>query len=84
MSGIILGGTLGEGSTLLEEERRALVEHTVHIVGDKVPVIMNIAEQSTINAIIAANKAEEDGAKGLMVLPPMRYKATDEETVVYF
>lgn len=82
--GIILGGTLGEASTLLEEEKRELVKQTVQMVNGKVPVIMNIAEQTTRGAIDAANKAEEDGAKGLMMLPPMRYKATDHETVVFF
>lgn len=84
VEGIILGGTLGEASTLLENEKRELVKETVRMVNGKVPVIMNIAEQTTRGAIEAANKAEQDGAKGLMMLPPMRYKATDYETVVYF
>ncbi|WP_428231214.1 dihydrodipicolinate synthase family protein [Flavobacterium sp.] len=84
VEGIILGGTLGEASTLLEEEKRELVKGTVGIVNNQVPVIMNIAEQTTRGAILAANKAEEDGAKGLMMLPPMRYKASDYETVMYF
>ncbi|WP_405204959.1 dihydrodipicolinate synthase family protein [Aquimarina sp. LLG6339-5] len=82
--GIILGGTLGEGSTLNNMEKSTLVKTTVEIVKDKVPVIINIAEQSTKGAIEAAKKAEEDGANGLMMLPPMRYKAGDRETVVYF
>jgi dihydrodipicolinate synthase/N-acetylneuraminate lyase len=84
VSGIILGGTLGEASTLLEEEKRELVRGTVGIVKGSVPIIMNIAEQTTRGAIEAANKAEQDGAKGLMMLPPMRYMATDHETVMYF
>jgi len=84
VEGIILGGTLGEASTLLEEEKRELVRGTVGIVQGSVPIIMNIAEQTTRGAIEAANKAEQDGAKGLMMLPPMRYKATDHETVIYF
>lgn len=84
VEGIILGGTLGEASTLLEEEKRALVKETVSIVDGKVPVIMNIAEQTTRGAIEAANRAEKDGAKGLMMLPPMRYNASDYETVTYF
>ena len=82
--GIVLGGTLGEASTLLDEEKRTLTTTTVEIVKGKVPVLMNIAEQSTKGAISAAQKAEEDGAKGLMMLPPMRYKAGDRETVAYF
>lgn len=84
VEGIILGGTLGEASTLLEEEKRELVKGTVSMVNNQVPVIMNIAEQTTRGAILAANIAEQDGAKGLMMLPPMRYKASDFETVTFF
>jgi len=82
--GIVLGGTLGEASTLSDDEKRILTRHTVDIVKGKVPVLINIAEQTTKNAILAAQKAEEDGAKGLMMLPPMRYKSGDRETVEYF
>jgi dihydrodipicolinate synthase/N-acetylneuraminate lyase len=84
VSGIILGGTLGEASTLLEEEKKDLIKETINIVNGQVPVIMNIAEQTTRAAILAANKAEENGAKGLMLLPPMRYNAASHETVTYF
>ena len=82
--GIILGGTLGEASTLSDEEKRTLVREAVRIVNGKVPVIINIAEQTTKAAIEVASKAEEDGASGLMMLPSMRYKADDRETVVYY
>ncbi len=82
--GIVLGGTLGEASTLSDEEKRELTRTTVQIVDSKVPVLINIAEQTTKNAVLAAQKAEEDGAKGLMMLPPMRYKADGRETVEYF
>ena len=82
--GIVLGGTLGEASTLTDEERRILTRETVKLVECKVPVLMNIAEQTTKAAINLAKLAEEDGAKGLMILPPMRYKASDEEVVAYF
>ena len=82
--GIVLGGTLGEASTLLDEEKRILTQTTVDIVKGQVPVLINIAEQTTKAAIHAAQKAEEDGAKGLMMLPPMRYKSGDRETVEYF
>lgn len=82
--GIILGGTLGEASTLTLEEKRILVRKTVSIVDGKVPVIINIAEQSTRSAVEMSRIAEADGASGLMMLPPMRYKADDRETVTYF
>ncbi|NNL80372.1 MAG: dihydrodipicolinate synthase family protein [Flavobacteriaceae bacterium] len=82
--GIVLGGTLGEASTLSNDEKRTLTRETVNIVDGRVPVLINIAEQTTKGAIDAALKAEDDGASGLMMLPPMRYKAGDRETVVYF
>ncbi|MBT8375982.1 MAG: dihydrodipicolinate synthase family protein [Bacteroidia bacterium] len=82
--GIVLGGTLGEASTLEESEKRLLTTATVDLVNDRVPVLMNIAEQSTKGAIKAAQQAEDDGANGLMMLPPMRYKSGDRETVEYF
>jgi len=84
VSGIILGGTLGEASTLTREEKEVLINFTIAIVAGRVPVIINIAEQSTKDAIAVAKRAEEIGANGLMLLPPMRYKATDYETTVYF
>ncbi|CAM1343961.1 dihydrodipicolinate synthase family protein [Tenacibaculum amylolyticum] len=82
--GIVLGGTLGEASTLSDEEKSELTQGTVQIVSSKVPVLINIAEQTTKAAIAAAQKAEVDGANALMMLPPMRYKADARETVTYF
>ncbi|MFQ6602154.1 dihydrodipicolinate synthase family protein [Flavobacterium sp. C3NV] len=84
VNGIILGGTLGEASTLTKEEKEVLITNTLRIVDGKIPVIVNIAEQTTTEAITLAKRAEELGVNGLMLLPPMRYKATDHETVVYF
>ncbi len=82
--GIILGGTLGEASTLSDEEKSQLLATSLEVVGGKLPVVMNIAEQTTSKAVALAEQAEAEGANGLMLLPPMRYKATDEETVSYF
>ena len=84
VNGIILGGTLGEASTLTPAEKETLVKKTLEITAGQVPVIINIAEQSTTEAIQVAKNAEAWGAQGLMLLPPMRYKATGHETVVYF
>ncbi|MDO6518040.1 dihydrodipicolinate synthase family protein [Zobellia uliginosa] len=82
--GIVLGGSLGEASTLGAEEKKILIKETVQIVDGKIPVIMTIAEQATKVALQAVKDAEESGADGLMVLPPMRYKSTDHETVEFF
>ncbi len=82
--GIILGGSLGEASTLTDGEKERLIQQALAISIGKVPVVMTIAEQATKVAIQAANRAEKAGADALMILPPMRYKSTDLETITYF
>jgi dihydrodipicolinate synthase/N-acetylneuraminate lyase len=84
VEGIILGGTLGEASVLTTDEKETLVKFAVEKVAGKVPVILNIAEGSTKEALKQADYAKKWQAVGLMLLPPMRYKADDGETVTYF
>ena len=51
---------------------------------EKIPVVINIAEGSTKEALQQIKYAEAWGARGLMLLPPMRYKSDHRETVTYF
>ncbi|SEI76556.1 4-hydroxy-tetrahydrodipicolinate synthase [Cyclobacterium xiamenense] len=84
IDGIIIGGSLGEASTLSDREKEVLVQSTVELVSDKIPVVLTIAEQSTKKAVELAQAAQESGIKGLMVLPPMRYYADSRETLAFF
>lgn len=84
VNGFVLGGTLGEASTLTDSEKDQLLEYTLEKISGRVPVILNIAEGATRDAIAAAKRAEQLGADGLMVLPPMRYKTDHRETVAWF
>lgn len=84
VEGIILGGTLGESSVLEVAEKETLVKFAIEKVAGRVPVILNIAEGSTKEALNQARLAEAWGVDGLMILPPMRYKSDHRETVTYF
>ena len=84
IDGIVMGGSLGEASTLLNEEKAELLRFAKQTMKRPVPAIVTIAEQSTKAAVALAQDAEKNGADGLMALPPMRYKADDRETVEYF
>ena len=84
VDGIILGGTLGESSVLTIAEKQELTRRTIGHVAGKVPVILNITEGATHEAIARAREAEAIGAGGLMLLPPMRYAADQREVVAYF
>lgn len=82
--GIIIGGSLGEASTITVKEKEELVEFSVEYLNGKIPVILNIAESSTKDAIQQVINAHNWGADGIMLLPPMRYKTDDRETISYF
>lgn len=82
--GIILAGTLGEASVLETEEKFELLQYAKKITQGRIPVILNLSENTTKNAVNFAQKAKELGADGLMLLPPMRYKADSREVVEYF
>ena len=84
VDGIVLGGSLGEASVLTIAEKEELVRFSVGKVNDKVPVVLNIAEGSTREALRQAAHAKAWGAKGLMILPPMRYASDHRETVTFF
>ncbi len=84
VDGVILGGSLGEASTLDNSEKLELLKFAVKKVAGKVPVLMTIAEGSTRHAVALAKEAEAAGAEGLMVLPPMRYKSDHRETVTFY
>jgi len=84
VEGIILGGTLGEASVLTTDEKETLVKFAVEQSNNHIPVVLNIAEGSTKEAIQQAEYAQKWGAKGLMMLPPMRYKTDHRETVAFF
>jgi len=84
VNGIILGGTLGEASVLTTDEKETLIKFAVEKCEGKIPVILNIAEGATRAALEQAAYAKQWGAKGLMALPPMRYKTDHRETVTYF
>lgn len=81
--GVVLGGTLGEASTLRKHEKLQLLKTSLDVVEDEIPIIINIAEKTTRDAIQTAEDAQNNGASGLMLLPPMQYNADDRETITF-
>ena len=84
VEGVILGGSLGEASTLTLEDKQLLVRQSLDVCRGKVPVLLNVAESSTVEAQHLVKTAEAWGVDGFMILPPLKYKADDRETVTYF
>lgn len=84
VSGLVIAGTLGEASTLSTQEKFDLLSFAKKHVPVGIPVILNIAEQTTTDACEFAKTAEQLGADAFMLLPPMRYRASDREVNAYF
>ena len=82
--GVVIGGSLGEASTLTQDEKNKLLDATVSNYKGEIPVIMNIAESSSSSLVKALKDAKEYGANGLMMLPPMRYLSDERETLEFF
>lgn len=84
VEGIIVAGSLGEASTLTDDEKFQLVDSARKVSAGRVPVILNVAEGSTKRAVEISQQAQERGAAGIMLLPPMMYKADNREVVQFY
>jgi 4-hydroxy-tetrahydrodipicolinate synthase len=84
VDGLIVAGSLGEGSTLNHDERLEIAA-TARRAAAGVPVVLTIAESATHRAVELARRAEASGVvDGLMVLPPLLYHASAEEVVAWY
>jgi dihydrodipicolinate synthase/N-acetylneuraminate lyase len=74
-TGLVMLGSLGEGATLSEEEKIAILRNMVTSVNGRAPVVAAISSLSTSGAVRLAKEAEQEGCDGLMVLPPYVYSS---------
>src|ERR1017187_10296449 len=73
-TGIVALGSLGEGATLMYDEKLAILRTCVKAVHGRGPVVAAISALSTAEAGLLAKAAANLGCDGLMVLPPYVYK----------
>jgi 4-hydroxy-tetrahydrodipicolinate synthase len=66
-------GSLGEGATLRDDEKIAILRNITASVAGRAPVVAAISALSTAHAVALAREAEQAGCDGLMVLPPYVY-----------
>jgi dihydrodipicolinate synthase/N-acetylneuraminate lyase len=84
VDGIIVCGSLGEASTLSLDEKLDVLDIAVDASGGRVPVLLTIAENSTLDACRQAEAGVTHGAAGYMVLPGLRYLSDRRETIHHF
>ena len=81
--GLIILGSLGETSTLRYAEKLEMVKFFAQADRRGRPLVACIAESSTRDAKEFAVAAEDAGADGFMLLPPMRYPSDPRETMTF-
>jgi len=82
--GIGPNGSLGEYSSLTDEERRRVAKTAIDTVGEDGIVVVGVHAPGSHQARRWAELAAEDGADGLLCLPPTMYRANDSEVVNHF
>ena len=82
--GLVVMGTVGEGTSLELDEKRAVLQAGLEASQGRVPVVTGVAEYTTRGACRWAAEAQRLGADGLMVLPGMVYKSQPHETIQHF
>jgi 1-pyrroline-4-hydroxy-2-carboxylate deaminase len=74
-TGVVIGGSLGEGATLTSEEKLEIIALGVRTLGQGAPIVAGVSALSTREAVEFAKAAAEHGCRGLMVLPPYVYRS---------
>ena len=83
-AGIVALGSLGESQTLSFDEKLAVLATVRSATPQGVPVIAGIAGLSTRDCVTLAQRAEQSGCDGLMVLPAYVYKGDWPETRAHY
>jgi len=78
-AGIVALGSLGEGATLLFDEKLEILRTCVGAVDGRGPVVASISALTTSEAVALAKAAAELGCDALMVLPPYVYRGSWRE-----
>jgi dihydrodipicolinate synthase/N-acetylneuraminate lyase len=82
--GVGPNGSLGEYSSLTDVERRRVARTAVEAVGDDGIVVVGVHGPGAHQAKQWAEAAAEDGADGLLCLPPTLYRANRGEVLTHF
>lgn len=84
VDGLVPGGSLGEYATLTVEERKKLIETVIKAADGRVPVVVGSGAPSTAQAVQWVQHAKDNGAAGIMALPPINYKPLENEIIEHY
>ena len=80
--GLVTCGSLGEASTLSLEEKLTVAEIAIEAAAGRIPVLANVSETRTIEALRYIDGANQRGVNGFMVMPSVIYVADAREAML--
>jgi 4-hydroxy-tetrahydrodipicolinate synthase len=83
-TGIVALGSLGEGGSLTFDEKKAVLRLCKEALKGRASLVAGVAALTTDEACRLAELGREQGADGLMVLPPYVYTGDWRETRAHF
>ncbi|MFJ3407786.1 dihydrodipicolinate synthase family protein [Promicromonospora sp. NPDC090134] len=82
--GVGPNGSLGEYSSLTDDERRKVIQTAVKAVDGRGLVVAGVHGVGSHQAKHWAELAAEDGADGVLLLPPTIYRANRSEVIAHY
>ncbi|HEY6891096.1 MAG TPA: dihydrodipicolinate synthase family protein [Solirubrobacter sp.] len=82
--GFVATGTMGEAGSLSTEERALVVRSVVEAAAGRVPVTVGISSGTARQSLIYTADAKAAGARYVMSLPPLAYRADDDEVIAFY
>jgi len=82
--GFVATGTMGEAGSLTRDERALVIRSVVEASAGRVPVTVGISSGSARVSLEYAADAKAAGAEYVMSLPPLGYRADEDEVVAFY
>src|SRR5690349_16187172 len=82
--GLVATGTMGAAGSLTRAERATGVAAVAEAAGGSVPVLAGVSAGTPEDATAFARDAAAAGAVGLMLLPPLGYRADAREIIAHY
>tara|TARA_A100001011_G_scaffold123480_1_gene130359 strand:+ start:506 stop:1378 length:873 start_codon:yes stop_codon:yes gene_type:complete len=82
--GLVPCGTTGESPTLSHEEHKKIIEETIRIADNRVPVIAGTGSNNTLEAVEYTEHAEKSGADAALIVTPYYNKPTQSGLYEHF
>ena len=84
IGGLIILGSTGEFLSISDQNRLKMINESVSIIDNRVPLLVGTAAENTYDAIRYSVEAQAQNADGVMIIPPFYSTPTPEELINHF